>query len=163
MNKILINKKTPLAFIVALFLFSQTPAFAQDSLQVKNRSRGQHKSQMKAKHGPGFVDLNGDGINDNAPDDDGDGIPNGMDPDYSGPRNGRGHGFIDENGDGINDFIQDFDGDGVPNSRDPDYRNNMKKHNGRRSHFIRRNAMTGRGSGSSGRKNGRGRNNRPAR
>lgn len=29
-----------------------------------------------------FVDLNGDSINDNAPDDDGDGIPNGQDPDY---------------------------------------------------------------------------------
>ena len=29
-----------------------------------------------------FVDLNGDGFNDNAPDADGDGIPNGLDPDY---------------------------------------------------------------------------------
>ena len=32
--------------------------------------------------GPNFVDLNGDGFNDNAPDHDGDGIPNGLDPDY---------------------------------------------------------------------------------
>lgn len=30
----------------------------------------------------GFVDLNGDGFNDNAPDADGDGIPNGLDEDY---------------------------------------------------------------------------------
>ncbi len=29
-----------------------------------------------------FVDLDGDGFNDNAPDQDGDGIPNGLDPDY---------------------------------------------------------------------------------
>lgn len=29
-----------------------------------------------------FIDLNGDGFNDNAPDHDGDGIPNGLDPDY---------------------------------------------------------------------------------
>ncbi len=29
-----------------------------------------------------FVDLDGDGFNDNAPDHDGDGIPNGQDPDY---------------------------------------------------------------------------------
>lgn len=32
--------------------------------------------------GTNFVDLNGDGFNDNAPDYDGDGIPNGLDPDY---------------------------------------------------------------------------------
>ena len=32
--------------------------------------------------GKNFVDLNGDGFNDNAPDLDGDGIPNGLDPDY---------------------------------------------------------------------------------
>ena len=30
----------------------------------------------------GFVDANGDGVNDNAADDDGDGIPNGQDPDF---------------------------------------------------------------------------------
>ena len=29
-----------------------------------------------------FVDLDGDSFNDNAPDQDGDGIPNGLDPDY---------------------------------------------------------------------------------
>ena len=32
--------------------------------------------------GKNFVDLNGDGFNDNAPDADGDGIPNGLDEDY---------------------------------------------------------------------------------
>lgn len=30
-----------------------------------------------------FIDEDGDGFNDNAPDHDGDGIPNGIDPDYS--------------------------------------------------------------------------------
>lgn len=39
----------------------------------------------------GFVDLNGDGINDNAPDADGDGIPNGQDPDYIAPQDGTGY------------------------------------------------------------------------
>ena len=38
----------------------------------------------------GFVDLNGDGINDNAIDSDGDGIPNGQDPDYVKPKDGTG-------------------------------------------------------------------------
>jgi hypothetical protein len=39
----------------------------------------------------GFVDLNGDGINDNAIDSDGDGIPNGQDPDYVRPQDGSGN------------------------------------------------------------------------
>lgn len=55
-------------------------------------------------HGDNFVDLNGDGYNDNAPDNDGDGIPNGMDPDYipTGSQDGS-NGFVDLDGDGIND------------------------------------------------------------
>lgn len=46
--------------------------------------------------GSNFIDLNGDGFNDNAPDQDGDGIPNGLDADYvknaqdgSGYKNGK--------------------------------------------------------------------------
>ena len=55
-------------------------------------------------HGPNFVDEDGDGYNDNAPDHDGDGIPNGVDPDYTAPgRQNGGRGFVDLNGDGIND------------------------------------------------------------
>lgn len=43
--------------------------------------------------GPGmFVDENGDGINDLAPDADGDGIPNGRDDDYVRPADGTGYG-----------------------------------------------------------------------
>jgi hypothetical protein len=42
------------------------------------------------QHGPRFVDLNGDGYNDNAPDHDGDGIPNGQDPDWTRPQDGTG-------------------------------------------------------------------------
>ena len=55
-----------------------------------------------AQHGKNFVDKNGDGYNDNAPDHDGDGIPNGVDPDYTGPKYQKGK-FVDLNGDGIND------------------------------------------------------------
>jgi hypothetical protein len=40
----------------------------------------------------GFVDMNGDGFNDNAPDHDGDGIPNGQDPDWiMNPQDGTGY------------------------------------------------------------------------
>jgi len=55
-----------------------------------------------AQHGKNFVDKNGDGYNDNAPDHDGDGIPNGVDPDYTGPKLQRNK-FVDLDGDGIND------------------------------------------------------------
>lgn len=73
--------------------------------------------------GAGFVDENGDGYNDNAPDHDGDGIPNRLDEDYQplNPDQVKGRGFVDEDGDGINDRFQDADGDGVPNCQDPDW------------------------------------------
>jgi len=42
--------------------------------------------------GSNFVDLDGDGFNDNAPDHDNDGIPNGLDEDYvSNPQDGSGY------------------------------------------------------------------------
>jgi hypothetical protein len=77
------------------------------------------------EHGANFVDENGDGYNDNAPDHDGDGIPNGQDPDYVRPGNAKGNsrglGFVDEDGDGINDNAPDADGDGIPNGQDEDW------------------------------------------
>jgi len=81
-----------------------------------------------SSHGRRFVDANGDGYNDLAPDADGDGIPNGQDPDYEPTgshqrygKKGPGKNFVDEDGDGINDRMQDADGDGIPNGQDPDY------------------------------------------
>jgi hypothetical protein len=47
----------------------------------------------------GFVDDDGDGFNDLAPDDDGDGIPNGQDPDYTRPQDGSGNQFGNRGGD----------------------------------------------------------------
>ena len=53
-----------------------------------------------AQTGPGngngvceFIDEDGDGFNDLAPDADGDGIPNGMDPDYVRPEDGSGNQY----------------------------------------------------------------------
>lgn len=54
----------------------------------------------------GYIDEDGDGFNDNAPDADGDGIPNGQDPDYVKPADGSGNmhqnqgglGHADEDG-----------------------------------------------------------------
>ena len=72
-------------------------------------------------HGIGFVDVDGDGFNDNAPDADGDGIPNGMDDDYVSNNGGSGNTFVDADGDGINDNARDADGDGIPNGMDDDF------------------------------------------
>ena len=49
----------------------------------------------------GFIDLNGDGINDNAPDDDGDGIPDGQYPDYLRRQNASGKNRPSNAGTGI--------------------------------------------------------------
>jgi len=76
------------AFAVTAVLFSAT-AFAQTADEA---------TTPPIQHGPNFIDENGDGFNDLAPDDDSDGIPNGQDADYvrpqdgSGPKNGQGLG-----------------------------------------------------------------------
>ena len=54
----------------------------------------------EAKKGRGFVDDNGDGINDLARDHDGDGVPNGQDSDWvkskrDGTGNKQGNGGAD--------------------------------------------------------------------
>jgi hypothetical protein len=46
----------------------------------------------------GFLDENGDGFNDLAPDADGDGIPNGLDSDYAPPLDGTGNRFNADTG-----------------------------------------------------------------
>ena len=94
-----------------------------------------------------FVDANGDGVNDNAPNHDGDGIPNGQDPDYVRTGTGRGQGFIDIDGDGINDNVQDFDGDGIPNGKDSDY---TKPLDGSGRKMMRGSGTRGTASGMSG-------------
>lgn len=117
------------ALMFAFVLFTATPkAYAQEK-----------------DHGRAFVDENGDGYNDNAPDADGDGIPNGQDPDYTaaGANNAKkaAKGFVDANGDGINDNAADDDGDGVPNGQDPDY---VRPQAGK-AQTAGKSAMTGRG------------------
>ena len=52
-------------------------------------------------NGPGeFIDENGDGFNDLAPDADGDGIPNKYDLDYERPQDGSGQGAGAQNNNG---------------------------------------------------------------
>jgi len=77
------------------------------------------------QHGPAFVDEDGDGFNDMAPDHDADGIPNGQDEDYESMGLGA-QGFVDADGDGINDNFggarraQDVPGRAIRNFVDAD-------------------------------------------
>ena len=88
-----------ISFVSMLLFIGFNTASAQDS------SANGNKNQFK--HGQGFVDKNGDGYNDNAPDHDGDGIPNSLDPDWQKmQKDKKRHRFIDLDGDGINDNLQ---------------------------------------------------------
>jgi hypothetical protein len=49
-----------------------------------------YAQKMDQKPGKGFIDLNNDGINDNAIDSDGDGVPNCIDPDVVRQQNRNG-------------------------------------------------------------------------
>ena len=74
-------------------------------------AQGNHTGENPVEHGWRFVDQNGDGINDYAPDFDGDGIPNGMDEDYEPAGLGsqyRAGRFIDVDGDGIHDCTMQY-------------------------------------------------------
>ncbi|MCB0282536.1 MAG: hypothetical protein KDF60_08140 [Calditrichaeota bacterium] len=96
-------KTTKLIIFFLLIAFTGVAhIYAQDSSSVKNKDKVV-KKQALHNGGNGFVDEDGDGYNDNAPDHDGDGIPNGLDPDYQGP--GKSKRFVDLDGDGIDDNI----------------------------------------------------------
>lgn len=102
-------------------------------------------------HNAGFVDENGDGFNDNANDADRDGIPNGQDADYTGPKSRKGKnskGFVDADGDGINDNAIDSDGDGIPNGQDEDYIRQMDGSGAGNGKSMGKRQRSGNGTGS---------------
>lgn len=121
------------SFLAAAIAFAYAPAYSQTTGDQPVNPPAQ------VQHGPGFVDQNGDGYNDNAPDQDGDGIPNGQDSDYApvGTQQGQGHmAFIDADGDGVNDIPGDFDGDGIPNGQDPDFQPGQQQAAHRMQNFV---------------------------
>lgn len=99
--------------ILSLFLFlnfnlsaqTKTQDKEQVKVQVQNQEKAQEKvqvldqskTQTANKNARGFVDLNGDGINDNAADSDNDGVPNCQDPDYKRPLDGTGNKYMKGN------------------------------------------------------------------
>ena len=74
--------------------------YAQDSTKTE-------KNKDATKHKQHFIDEDGDGYNDNAPDHDGDGIPNGLDLDWQKLKEEKRNRqrFVDLDGDGINDNV----------------------------------------------------------
>lgn len=103
----LINKFYLIFFLILTFVVFTN---AQDTTAVKQKGKGLKQNEKPLiQHGKGFVDKDGDGYNDNAPDHDGDGIPNGLDPDYTKSKlktEQKDLPYVDLNGDGINDNLQ---------------------------------------------------------
>lgn len=141
--------KKMLALMVGFLIIGAAFAAAQEKTQTQAQEKAQIKTELKAKgetqqnkvqaksefrHGYriAFVDENGDGINDLAKDADGDGIPNGQDPDWAKPADGTGYQTqsrqggpgapdADAKGGYAYQLARDDDGDGVPNGQDPDW------------------------------------------
>ncbi len=76
-------------FLILAFILLATAVFAQDE-PVGGPGQGNGVCQ--------FIDEDGDGFNDLAPDHDGDGIPNGLDPDYVRPEDGTGNQYKHQQG-----------------------------------------------------------------
>jgi len=106
-------KSFPLSILLTgifLILFLGS-LYAQDSTKTNNEKK-------TLEHNQHFTDEDGDGYNDNAPDHDGDGIPNGLDPDWQKSKEQKRsrQRFVDLDGDGINDNLQP--GDELENEQD---------------------------------------------
>jgi hypothetical protein len=88
----IVKKESILAILaVAMMVALASMAIAQSTTASADND------QAKPAQCPRFVDADGNGINDNAPDHDGDGIPNCQDSDWKGGmhrhgQSGHGHG-----------------------------------------------------------------------
>lgn len=78
------NRTSLTTLFVLLISLTALTAFAQDDVTF---GPGQGNGVCQ------FIDEDGDGFNDLAPDADGDGIPNGMDEDFVKPEDGTGNQY----------------------------------------------------------------------
>ena len=105
-KKVKMNLKSKIFILFLSLLIISGNIFAQDSTKAKEKKSNKEQKKHLNKN---FVDADGDGYNDNAPDHDGDGIPNGLDADYiklKKRENSKSLEYVDSDGDGINDNLQ---------------------------------------------------------
>jgi len=76
-----------LALVIGVMIAGLSASLAQEETTGQARV----KAQSAFRHQFRFIDENGDGIADVLRDHDGDGIPNGQDPDWSRPQDGSGY------------------------------------------------------------------------
>lgn len=81
--------KKLIAIATGALIVGMTFSFAQDKAQDQGRAKVQAKNAYR--HQFRFIDENGDGIADVLRDHDGDGVPNGQDPDWTRPEDGTGY------------------------------------------------------------------------
>jgi len=94
------RKVTKSYLLLVVLFFLTNVILGQDSTKItKDDNTKVDGKEPRQK----FVDIDGDGYNDNAPDHDGDGIPNELDEDYVKLKKGHLPEYIDLDGDGIND------------------------------------------------------------
>jgi hypothetical protein len=139
-----------MALMSGILILGLALATAQETTQAKAQEKAKVQTELKAKgearqnqlqtkstfrHGYriAFIDENGDGINDLAKDADGDGIPNGQDPDWVKPADGTGYkeqrgrakdtltAAAEAKAGHAYQLARDDDGDGIPNGQDPDW------------------------------------------
>ncbi len=72
--------------LISYFVYAGT----KNTVKIATQQQTRVLAQNRISNTFGFIDEDGDGINDYARDDDGDGIPNGLDPDYVKPMDGTG-------------------------------------------------------------------------
>jgi hypothetical protein len=94
-------------FLLVGLAFGLAQEKAQEQAQAKTQimaqgqtqqNKVQAKAEFRHRNRIAYVDENGDGINDLAKDHDGDGVPNGQDPDWVKPQDGTGYKEQNRNG-----------------------------------------------------------------
>jgi hypothetical protein len=102
------NKKKAIAWMGSLLILGLGLVFSADSPQKAARNSFQNAVKSGFKAGPFFVDENGDGICDRAPDHDNDGIPNRQDPDWAQRKDGSNFQNKNENNASSDQFRNRF-------------------------------------------------------
>jgi len=89
--------KKAIVWVGSIVILGAGLVFSADNPQVQSQKSVQERVQSNFQQQILFVDENGDGICDFMVDHDGDGIPNGQDPDWNKPQDGTGNKYMKGN------------------------------------------------------------------